>query len=81
MEKKILEKAIHGLCCAGLTIAVAACQTIDPYTGESKTSNATKGAGIGAAAGNPAWGAPLPEAWPFGPFFFFLPLPRFCCCC
>ena len=51
MEKKILEKAIHGLCYAGLMIALAACQTIDPYTGETKTSNATKGAAIGAAAG------------------------------
>lgn len=36
---------------AGLTIALAACQTIDPYTGETKTSSATKGALIGAAAG------------------------------
>jgi len=34
-----------------LVLAVAACQTIDPYTGEQKTSNATKGAAIGAAAG------------------------------
>jgi outer membrane protein OmpA-like peptidoglycan-associated protein len=31
--------------------ALAACQTIDPYTGETKTSNATKGAAIGAASG------------------------------
>ena len=29
----------------------AGCQTTDPYTGESKTSNATKGAAIGAATG------------------------------
>lgn len=29
----------------------AACQTIDPYTGETKVSNTAKGAGIGAAAG------------------------------
>ena len=34
-----------------ITLVVAACQTIDPYTGEQKTSNATKGAAIGAAAG------------------------------
>ncbi|HRP36143.1 MAG TPA: OmpA family protein [Gammaproteobacteria bacterium] len=27
------------------------CQTIDPYTGETKTSSATKGAAIGAGAG------------------------------
>lgn len=30
---------------------VAGCQTIDPYTGEAKTSSATKGAAIGAGAG------------------------------
>lgn len=32
-------------------LALAACQTVDPYTGEQKTSNATKGAAIGAVAG------------------------------
>jgi outer membrane protein OmpA-like peptidoglycan-associated protein len=30
---------------------VAGCQTLDPYTGEQKTSSATKGAAIGAATG------------------------------
>lgn len=30
---------------------IQACQTTDPYTGEQKTSNTTKGAAIGAAAG------------------------------
>lgn len=30
---------------------VAGCQTIDPYTGETKTSSTTKGAAIGAGAG------------------------------
>jgi outer membrane protein OmpA-like peptidoglycan-associated protein len=30
---------------------LAACQTTDPYTGESQTSNATRGAAIGAAGG------------------------------
>jgi len=35
----------------GLTLALPACQTVDPYTGEQKTSNTTKGAAIGAAAG------------------------------
>ncbi|BFM12315.1 OmpA family protein [Simiduia litorea] len=30
---------------------MAACQTIDPYTGEEKTSNATTGAAVGAVAG------------------------------
>lgn len=34
-----------------LTFTVAACTTVDPYTGEQKTSNTAKGAGIGAVAG------------------------------
>ena len=32
-------------------MAVAGCETLDPYTGETQTSKATKGALIGAAAG------------------------------
>jgi outer membrane protein OmpA-like peptidoglycan-associated protein len=32
-------------------IAVAACETVNPYTNETQTSKAAKGAGIGAAAG------------------------------
>lgn len=32
-------------------IGLAACSTINPYTGEQQTSKAAKGAGIGAAAG------------------------------
>ncbi len=32
-------------------LALAGCQTTDPYTGEEKTSNTTKGAGIGAVGG------------------------------
>lgn len=35
---------------AGVLIT-AGCQTTDPYTGEQKTSNTAKGAGIGAAIG------------------------------
>jgi outer membrane protein OmpA-like peptidoglycan-associated protein len=35
----------------GIAILVSACETLDPYTREEKTSNATKGALIGAAAG------------------------------
>jgi hypothetical protein len=34
-----------------ITLALAGCQTTDPYTGEQKTSNTTKGAGIGATGG------------------------------
>ncbi|MDH5621786.1 MAG: OmpA family protein [Gammaproteobacteria bacterium] len=43
-EKKILALAV-------LTVFVSACTTLDPYTREEKTSSATKGALIGAAAG------------------------------
>jgi len=31
-----------------LSLALSGCQSLDPYTGQSKTNNATKGAGIGA---------------------------------
>jgi outer membrane protein OmpA-like peptidoglycan-associated protein len=34
-----------------LTLNLAGCYTYDPYTGEKKVSDTTKGAGIGAAAG------------------------------
>ena len=33
------------------TLALGACKTIDPYTGEEQVSKTTKGAAIGAAAG------------------------------
>jgi outer membrane protein OmpA-like peptidoglycan-associated protein len=36
---------------AMLALSVAGCYTYDPYTGEKKVSDTTKGAGIGAAAG------------------------------
>ncbi len=36
---------------AALTIMRGGCETLDPYTGESKTSKATKGAIIGAVSG------------------------------
>ena len=32
-------------------VALSGCTTLDPYTGEKKTSNVTRGAAIGAAAG------------------------------
>ena len=35
----------------GVVIVAAGCETLDPYTRDEKTSNATKGALIGAAAG------------------------------
>lgn len=35
----------------GAAVIVSACETIDPYTGETKMSKTTKGALIGAAAG------------------------------
>jgi predicted small secreted protein len=33
---------------------LSGCETFDPYTGEEKTSNTAKGAGIGAGARRPA---------------------------
>jgi outer membrane protein OmpA-like peptidoglycan-associated protein len=36
---------------AGMAVILSGCETLDPYTGESETSKATKGALIGAAAG------------------------------
>ena len=36
---------------AALAVMVGGCETLNPYTGESETSNAAKGAMIGAAAG------------------------------
>jgi outer membrane protein OmpA-like peptidoglycan-associated protein len=35
----------------GMAVVLGGCETLDAYTGESKTSSATKGALIGAAAG------------------------------
>lgn len=35
----------------GTSVLVAGCMTTDPYTGEEKVGNTTKGAAIGAAAG------------------------------
>lgn len=43
----MLKKVALGVLVAGLL----GCQTTDPYTGESKTSNTAKGAAIGAIAG------------------------------
>lgn len=40
--------AVAAVCTAAV---LAGCTTLDPYTQESKTSQATKGAGIGAVAG------------------------------
>ncbi len=40
-----------GITIAVLAIGLSGCETLDPYTGESKTSNATKGAIIGAVSG------------------------------
>lgn len=47
-----MNKTISHLAVLAATAALAAgCQTMDPYTGEQKTSSATKGAAIGAGAG------------------------------
>jgi outer membrane protein OmpA-like peptidoglycan-associated protein len=47
MNKTISHLAVLAVAAA----LVAGCQTMDPYTGEQKTSTATKGAAIGAGAG------------------------------
>lgn len=41
----------QSLSLAILLVFAVACTTIDPYTGETKTSNTAKGAGIGAVTG------------------------------
>lgn len=46
MDIKVLR-----LACLGVLVCVAGCETLDPYTGESQQSRATRGALIGAAAG------------------------------
>ena len=45
--------AIRGLTVTLIAAAllIAGCQTVNPYTGETQTSKAAKGAGIGAASG------------------------------
>lgn len=40
-----------GIAIAAVALALAACTTTDPYTGEQQTSSATKGAIIGSVAG------------------------------
>lgn len=44
-----MKKSILTLCVVSL-LTLTACQTFDPYTGEQKTSNTAKGAGIGAGS-------------------------------
>ena len=39
------------VCSAVASITLSACMTYDPYSGEKKVSDTTKGAGIGAAVG------------------------------
>lgn len=48
MQKTHQTRAFLALAAA---LTLSACQTTDPYTGEQKTTSATKGAAIGAAAG------------------------------
>jgi len=46
-----LKRIINFAITATFAFSLAACTTINPYTGEQQTSKAVKGAGIGAAAG------------------------------
>jgi outer membrane protein OmpA-like peptidoglycan-associated protein len=47
----MLQTPIQSICFAATIFIISACTTINPYTGETQTSKAVKGAGIGAAAG------------------------------
>jgi len=47
MVNRLLKVAVT----AAVLIGIAACTTVNPYTRETQTSKAAKGAGIGAAAG------------------------------
>jgi len=49
MDSRFMKPAVVVILSSALILA--GCSTLDPYTGEQKTSNAVKGAGIGAAAG------------------------------
>lgn len=44
-----MKQPLISLCLVSL-FSLSACQTFDPYTGEQKTSNTAKGAGIGAGS-------------------------------
>ena len=46
-----MNRKLAGIGVTGLAVLLAGCETMDPYTGETETSKATKGALIGAAAG------------------------------
>ena len=46
MDIRVLRYAV-----LGIVVLVGGCKTLDPYTGEEQTSNATRGALIGAATG------------------------------
>ncbi len=49
--KQLAAWKVLTLAAAAALVGLAGCQTVNPYTGESQTSKATKGAAIGAAAG------------------------------
>lgn len=54
LHKEVIVKILQKLNIAGLvfiSIALAACSTINPYTGDKQVSKAVIGAGAGAAAG------------------------------
>jgi len=46
-----MDRKLTGIGVLGLAVLLTGCETLDPYSGESETSKATKGALIGAAAG------------------------------
>ena len=50
LENISMKKLIITICTVGI-LMLAGCETFDPYTGDKKTSNTAKGAGIGAGVG------------------------------
>jgi len=48
MNRKLVGSAV---CSVVISMGLSACMTTDPYTGERKVNDTTKGAGIGAAVG------------------------------
>lgn len=51
MKLPVLRRSISLCALAAAALALSACMSTDPYTGEQKVSNTAKGAGIGAVTG------------------------------
>jgi outer membrane lipoprotein SlyB len=58
----MLKKMIILSMVAAMTASVTGCKTLDAYTGEEKTSSATKGGAIGATIGVKPFSRAAPSA-------------------